>query len=551
MHSRRTSIIITILVIAALVLTNFVIQIGVDPSFRSMGTDSGTFAYCGQVIQEGGLMYRDCWDNKPPGVYYLNAAAISLGGASPFAIWLFQATWLAAAVVIYFLILDRIWNHKGLAALGAFAMLFVVLYPGIFQGGNFTETYDILVVVLALGAFWAYLRSGKWHWLAGLGLLTAAGFLLKPTYIAVGLAATVVISYLAVRRRDFKRLLSNLAIIVVSTIVPLLLVGMYWVVRGDFNDLWFAVFQHNITYVEQGFSLKSLYGTARMFLIEQPMAVLTILAVAAAGVYIYQNGKAIFAYKKPVPDEINNFEPGSMSQAQSQVWFIGGVFLSVVLDAIFLASSGKNFGHYLQVLVPGMVMAMVYLVDILRRSVKEEQRDRSIQVAVLSAIVIVLLSGGLEIAVKEMPSLQELKSFLSMPDQRSYQPSELEQYIIDHSTVNDSVLVWAGHPGMNFVTQRRSPTKYIFLLHVFTPLPCYVNGFDEFMAELTNDPPKLIVIQPVSSMGLPNFENSQDTICPTCDPSTLAGMLEFKKFVEDNYDLKYSIWDWEVYQRIN
>src|SRR5512136_17648 len=109
------------------------------------------------------------------------------------------------------------------------------------------------------------------------------------------------------------------------------------------------------------------------------------------------------------------------------------------------------------------------------------------QVAVISGIVIVLLSAGLEIAVKEMPSIQDLKAFISAPDRTKYLPSELEQYIIDHSSADDSVLVWAGHPGMNFVTQRRSPTRYIFLLHLFNPVPGAANGFGEFMADLKND----------------------------------------------------------------
>lgn len=550
MHNRRISLLIAVLVIIGLVLANFIIQISVEPGYVNMGTDSGTFAYCGQVIHNGGLMYRDCWDNKPPAVYYLNAAAIGLGGSNPFAIWLFQATWLAVAVVVYFLLLDHIWEHKGLAALGAFTLLLFVLYPGIFQGGNFTETYDILVVVLALVAFWEYLRSGRKAWLVALGILAAAGFLLKPTYIAVEFSAAAVIAYLSIRRREMKRLVTELAILAVSALVPLVLVAMVWVLKGDFSELWFAAFTHNFTYIEQGFSLTSLYGTARMFLAQQPMVGLTILVGIATGVFVYQNGRMLFSLKRPAENEIDSLTPGKMDKANARDWFVGGVILSVVLDAIFLASSGKNFGHYLQVLIPGMVMLMVYLVDTLRRSMKAEQHNLTMQIAVLSALVIVLLSAGLEIAAKEKPSLQALISFVSTPVSSLYQPTELEQYVIDNSSSADSVLVWAGHPGMNFVTGRRSPTRYIFLLHLFTPIPGGANGFSEFMRDLNNDPPQLIVTQPVSSMRLPNFEDPATSICPACDPASLAGMLDFKKFVEQNYDLKFSIWDWEVYQRV-
>jgi len=541
---------LTILIVLGLVLVNFIIQIGVNPSYKNISTDSGTFAYCGQVIRDGGLMYRDCWDNKPPGVYYLNAAAIWLGGANPFAIWLFQAIWMTIAILIFFLILNLIFEHKGLAALGAFTLLLVLLYPDIFQGGNFTETYAVLPVVLSLGAYWAYLRSGRKRWLIALGVLIAAGFLLKPTYIAVGLAAGFMVLYLELRRRKFKSLLIDLATLGVSIFVPLALVGLYWIWKQDFYELWFAVFTHNVTYLREGFSLRSLYGSARMFLIQQPMAALTILVGMSFGIFLFQYGRMIFSLKTPAQNEDDAFTFGRMDPQQAQVWFMAGVFLSIILDIVFLASSGKNFGHYLQVLLPGMVIGMLYLMNYLRQSFRDDHLGRNLQVVVLSAILIVALGGGLEIAAKEVPGVQELRDFFSTPDLTVYQPTELEQYIIDHSSPSDSVLVWAGHPSMNFVTHRRSPTRYIFLQHLFTPTPNGLNGFSEFLQELQADPPALIVAQPISSVGLPYFGNPSDSLCADCPPLALEGMSAFQQFVASRYILNYSIWDWVVYERV-
>jgi hypothetical protein len=542
--------VLTMLIVLGLVLVSFIIQIGVDPSYKNMGVDSGTFAYCGQVIHDGGLMYRDCWDNKPPGVYYLNAAAISLGGSTPFAIWLLQAVWLSVAVVAFFFILDRIWRHKGLAALGAFILLVYVLYPGIFQGGNFTETYAILPVVLSMGALWGYLGSGRRGWLVLLGLLVSGGFLLKPTYLAMGLASAIVISYLEIRRRDSKRLVINLVILLISAFIPVLLVGLYFLAKNDLANLLFAVFTHNFTYVSEGISLVSLYATARMFLIEQPMAALTILVGISAGVFIYENQHLIFSFKRPFDSELDRFSPGSMDLTYRRAWFLAGVIIALLFDVAFLASSGRNFGHYLQVLLPEMVVVMVYLFDYLRQSLRRERLSHGMQAAVLAAVVIVMLSGGLEIAAKESPDLRELKSFITS-NVVKFQPNQLEQYVLDHSAPGDSVLVWAGHPGINFVTQRRSPTRYIFLLHLFNPTPNGPNGFTEFLNELNANPPELIVVQPNSSVGLPNLENPPESLCPTCNASTLEGMLAFKDFFSANYQRVFSIWDWEILQRIH
>jgi hypothetical protein len=550
MTARFKSPVLTTIIILGLVLANFIIQVGSNPGYMSMSTDSGTFAYCGQVIHDGGLMYRDCWDNKPPAVYYLNALAIGLAGTNPFAIWLFQAVWATIAFIAFYLVVSRIWQHKGLAAVSAFAFLLVFLYPDIFQGGNFTETYAILPITLSFYAFWAFLHTAHQRWLIMLGVLTAIGFLLKPTYISIGLAATIVLIYLGLRTRSGKNLWANIAVLGVSVLVPLVLVGVYWVWRRDFSDLWFAVFTHNISYVESGFSLRSLYGTVRMFLLQQPMAALTILVGMSGIVFLVQYASQIFSRHIPSEKDTLSFFPGHMNVVSEHVWFMAATFLSIFFDIAFLASSGKNFGHYLQVVIPGMAIALLALLDVIRQVARQHLPDRSLLALSISAIILVMFSASLEVATKEMPDLQDLKAFFSTPNPTVYQPTELEQYILDHSTSADAVLVWAGHPSMNFVTDRRSPTRFIFLQHLFTPVPGAANGFAEFIQELQDDPPQLIVVQPVSSAGLPYFGDPVSSICPGCDPAAMEGMLALKQFVDGRYELNYSIWDWVVYTRI-
>src|SRR4030042_6339087 len=540
----------TVLVPIGIIFLIFIIQIGVDPSYKNMTTDSGVFAYCGKIIHEGGLMYRDCWDNKPPGVYYLNAVAIYLGGTNPFAIWLFQAVWLTIAIIAYFLTLRKIWG-QGLAALASFGFIFLVLYPAIFQGGNFSETYAILPVVLSIGAFWAYLRTGKNYWVAILGLLVAVGFLLKPTYISMGLAALAVILYLDLRQRKFKALIGKLALFFIADFIPLVLVSLPWVFQHDFYELWFAVFIHNIGYVESGFSLRSLYGTARMFLINQPVAALFALVLMSYSVFLYEHIRDLFPIRKPAQENTNLSFNDKMDEHHALVWWQIGLGLALVLDIIFLAASGKNFGHYLQVTLPIMTASVLYLFEILIHSLREKTKDRSVLVIACSGVLIITLAGMLEIGTKEIPSMTELTTFWQTPDLARYEPNELEQYIIDHIQPSESVLIWGGHPSMNFLTNRRSPTRYIFLQHLFTPTPSGQNGLNEFIQELQGDPPALIVAQPISSAGLPYFGLAEAIICPGCDPDIRQKMLEFKNFVESNYTSSTTIWDWDVYERIN
>lgn len=550
MGKRGRTLLFSAFVLLGLAVVNIIVQVGVEPGYQNMSTDSGTFAYCGQVVREGGLLYRDCWDNKPPGIYYLNALAISLAGPNPFAVWLLQAIWLIISMAFFYLLLSRVWENYLLAALGSFTALLVVLYPGIFQGGNYTETYAILPGLVTLAAFWAYLRSGRRRWLVVLGLSTAAGFLLKPTYIGEGLAATLVLVYLGIRQRKLRPLAAQLASIAAAVLLPLLLVAMYWAWKQDLFELWFAVFAHNISYVQQGFSLSSMYGTARLFFVQQPMASLTILFLISMLAFIIQHRRQLVGGANPAPEHVGGFAPIPMDAEPARMWLVAVVFTATLLDILFLASSGKNFGHYLQVVVPGMVFGALCLLNELLHWEGSRAAGRNLQLFAFSAVIIISLGAGLEIGAKEMPSLQPLKTFISNPNPTIYQPNELEQYIIDHSSAQDTVLVWAGHPGMNFVTQRRSPTRYIFLLHLFTPTPRAPNGFAEFLHDLETNPPKLIVVQPVSSMGLPDITGASAPTCPGCDPSVLEGLARVHQLVSSHYQLSFSIWDWVVYARL-
>src|SRR5262245_5043963 len=41
---------------------------------QPMGADQALYAYVGERILDGGLPYRDAWDQKPPAIHFLYAA---------------------------------------------------------------------------------------------------------------------------------------------------------------------------------------------------------------------------------------------------------------------------------------------------------------------------------------------------------------------------------------------------------------------------------------------------------------------------------------------
>jgi 4-amino-4-deoxy-L-arabinose transferase-like glycosyltransferase len=517
-----------------------------------MSTDSGVFAYCGQQMLQGGLLYRDCWDNKPPLVYALNALAIALGGNTPESIWLFQASWITLTGFVFYLVLRRIWGHR-LAFFITFFFLATLLYPSYYQGGNLTETYVLLPLILMMGAFYHYLSTGKRLDLVWIGFLAALAFLLKPTYLAISLATGLTVLYLDASRRKLRLLLEHALLLLVSAGLPLIVTAVYFAIQGAFRDFWFAVFEHNFLYTQAGFTRHSLVGSFQLYFLLKPMAAAVSVAFVSACVFVIDHAHKLLPKSWSTAEKHPAFTPGQMSVEDAQGWHMLSLLLSIPLDFALFAMSGKNFGHYLVVPLPALTACGAYAISVLYKfghTVSAERAGslaRSVFIIALAALAYLYAQWFFAVAEAEIPEPGKLPAFLKSPDILAHQPTELEQYILDHSGPEQAVLVWSSDPYLNFVTGRRSPTRYIFPLHLLTPTLTGSTGFGELIEELQEDPPVLIAAQPNPASAMPFFEGNGDQFCPGCSAEVSQGLLDLRNYLESHYTFDRQVWDWYLY----
>jgi len=519
----------------------FIANVAIDPSFSSLSRDAGAFAYCGQQIDEGALLYRDCWDNKPPAIYYLDAAIIAIGGANRWSLWLFQAIWLSINAVVIYAILRRIWS-SGPALLSTALFLFTLLYPVYFSGGNLTETYALLPITLTLGAYFSYMRSAKRIYLAGIGFFTAIAFLFKPTYISLALAISLIILFIRLRQRKFISLFSELGLMMASFIVPLLIVAAYWAIKKDLSDLLYAVFIHNRLYVQSGFSLRAVIGTWRILILEQPLAALFALTLVSLIVYFVENGSKL---RRTADIEIDEMEIET-----GRAWVMTAEGIALLFDIIFITLPGSNFRHYYQIPILTMAIICTYLFYLLLHMNSLGAKSRLYSTLIFSAAGVLLLPWAVEVIGKELPSRANWQALISNPNFTKSQPDEIEKFILENSSPNQSILIWDYDPTIYFQVQRRSPTRFIFLRHIYTPIPGAANGFAEFMHELQDDPPVLIITSKTAQQGLPYLGLSEDEICNECAADIRQGVIEFKRYLDEYYRPYTDIQTWAIYKRI-
>ena len=82
------------------------------------------------------------------------------------------------------------------------------------------------------------------------------------------------------------------------------------------------------------------------------------------------------------------------------------------------------------------------------------------------------------------------------PDHTPYvNTREMASYIAAHSSASDTVLMWGADSAINALAQRKSPTRFKVADALFVPGPELLRYRQLFIIEISQAPPKFVVIE--------------------------------------------------------
>lgn len=175
----------TLLVATALVIAPLIALSQWAAVWRMDVVDDQMFGYFGWRIAHGATVYRDVWDNKPPGIYWINALGFLLsGGDGYWGVIALCAVALIVSHVCIFAIAASVY-FRGAAALTTILAGFFLTHA-FYQGGmNRTETFLVMFELLGVLCYVrGFARDRWWLWYLA-GIFCGCAFLCKQ----VGLAA--------------------------------------------------------------------------------------------------------------------------------------------------------------------------------------------------------------------------------------------------------------------------------------------------------------------------------------------------------------------------
>lgn len=435
--------------------------------------DSGVFLYTGMVVSRGGMPYADSWDHKGPLLAVIETLAWRLGGG------IVGAPILEAIVLFLGLtITGMIWTRWIRAWAPALVLVVGVTYLGVFEGGNFTETwlfpFQLVAYSFIADTALRFGRDAPTRIVVGagmtIGLSVSVGLFTRMNNVA-GLLVLAAVCVVLFRRR----LVFSTSVVGVIAVVGIALALWLW--TGDaLRAALDQYVRYNLFYSE-GTPLGervSSFATLAQLLVSGAIVAAALVMIGAV-----------------------SMRRVMVRSASSPTVTVAVVFLAVgAVDALSQMASGRPYPHYLVVAIAGFAVAVASAgAEVLPAAGTWWRSERRLRPRAIRVLGVAILTAFV-LASSSATALQGVRTTLGAGvfTAGTYQ-AQIVGRVLAETSPDDRVLVHGAETWILAASQRLSPTAITYSLPVeqgYGGLPA------QYLADVTAFPPALIVESPLS-----------------------------------------------------
>lgn len=404
--------------------------------------DEGIYLILGKVINQGGILYRDIWDNKTPLLYFLYAIFPVLWFAKILAL----LSVLGACAGVFCLTKVTVKKFAALTALIAGVFLSIPYFEGTIANA---ELFFVLPIVWG-----AFLLISNTRLLASklltVGILCGIAFLFKVPalldFLGMFVFLFVFLFEMLWNKKKVKIYLKTnfevFGAIGLGFLIPVGLSFLYFYANHALGDFLMAAFFQNASYVE--------VGSGALSKLSNPLFVRGGLLALTAGLSI------IMFLKKKISKELFFLI----------LWF-GFSLLGALL-------SNRPYRHYLLQVVPPATVLLIYLLVNFRKYFV-------FLVFVSGVILAVLQDFGGAFRLQTIPYYKNFfdfvaekktrRDYVSFFDKNALTAEEIAEFVQKNSKQGDSIFIWDDAANIYVLSERKPATKFIQAHHLTTVEP--------------------------------------------------------------------------------
>jgi hypothetical protein len=502
----------------------------------SFGRDQGIYAVVANGLLHGKMPYRDLWDFKPPGIYFVYALAQAVFGRSMLAPRLLEVAGLLGMVVAFRSLAGTFFGLQRVGIIGGALAALIHAQLGFWHTGQpeafggFLTAYAVVLTVSDPN------RRRAWIAWAGAGALFGFAFLLKPP---LGGGALVCAAYLAQReyRRTSRRLAALWPVLVVglASLVPIGAVLLWFKLRGAWPALYWTFIHFTPGYTRLGWHQQ---GAASAFYYGLEEAFFHFSALAAFGVI------AALVIRP------------THTREREGLFLLFGI-ISVHIAGI--AMQGKFFQYHYSATLPLIAfIAGLGLYKLWRRCLPGGAGG---MIAFASFLVVAAL---MRTAVRDLPGSFWWRSMVRMEyllGKTSYSSRELLDhelyYVADYNLdadrrvamdiaqntpKNAHIYVWGFEPVIYWIARRKPSSRFIYNVpQRVTWQRWYAR--QQLMQDLERHPPDVIVVEKNDVFSWVTGDRRDSA-------RALETFPELQELIEEHYKRDKQIEDFTLYNRV-
>lgn len=421
--------------------------------------DEGEYAYIGKLILEGISPYKESYNMKLPGTYYMYAMLMAVFGKTITGVHLGLLLINLLTIVIFFLGFKKLFNVS-IAFFTASAYGLMAVSPNL-QGFAAHATHFVnLFVALGIYVYAVFVKKHDWLSAFVTGLMFGLALVMKQQamfFVLFG-AILILVFSLVERLRVFK-IMSGF---IFGAVAPYLLVLLIVYATGTQDKFWFWTFEYAIKYATGGNDAKTLFAMSF-----EPMwneyAILWLLA--AAGLFI---------------TFVTRF---SKEQKVFIVAFIILAFASICPGFYFRP-------HYFITLLPAACLLGAVSVHYVVSRFNKTGISVIVQLALLVLVSFNAISKNTDYYLTA--DMRELSKSLYGPNPFA-ESVEIAKYIKAHTKQDEKIAVLGSEPELLFYADRHSATGYIYTYSLVEQQKFNLSMQKEMIAEIEKTKPKFIV----------------------------------------------------------
>jgi len=456
-----------LLVLAAIAL------LGLPSILYPFHPDQAMFAYIGDRWLHGAIPYRDAWDVKPPGIFALYAAAQAVFGRGMAAArWADLLLTMTAGLFLY--LLARRSLRPPLAALAPvlFALVYFTAFE--FQDSAQSESFGAAFIAAFVWMLFRAADSGRGRWLVGAGILLGCAALLKTTFVLFALLLPAVLGV-----GGFRLLARRSLLLAAGIALPLGATAAYFAAHGAIGFLGelLAAQKAYGSLPDSAGIAKALRSTTRFFRERPAMVMLCILAVFSAARSVRKRNPDIKRY---------------------------GIWTGIAVAMVAIQWRCHSY-HFLPLLLPLSILVATVLSAAWETSSTTKTALKPAVLAIVLVILLTPLAMGMRrygMAVQRLTGGMEEKQYWACFAAPGWYPfgtsAQTAEYVRNHTSSGEKVLVFDYDPAIYFLSERVAPTRHLsnepIVGAIFFPAKLRNKWHAELIHDVNADPPTLLVV---------------------------------------------------------